>query len=262
MKTIKVLVTPEIAGYYLSKNTSNRHARQDTVTYLANLITRGEWKLTHQGICINKDGVLVDGQHRLLAVVKAGIPVEMLVTTDAPNDIFMAIDSGLKRSTTDNTGIIQREAMVSSLLITLSTGKKKNSPQEIINMHRKVAPFFSGLSKQTSVVFSSAGFLASAVILCASDNRQYVEKSFNQLVNSDTTSDSRMIQAALKYKLEGKFKSEINCYGGAGQKELFKIGMRVLCYKNRQLTRVKTNQSQDFQIDVACGIIKGLADSY
>lgn len=37
----------------------------------AEAMSRGEWMVTHQGIAFSSAGVLVDGQHRLAAVIEA-----------------------------------------------------------------------------------------------------------------------------------------------------------------------------------------------
>ena len=71
MKTEVVLVTPLLAKKWLERNTDNRDIRPSVVTGLAESITRGEWVLSHQGIAFAKSGRLLDGQHRLLAIVEA-----------------------------------------------------------------------------------------------------------------------------------------------------------------------------------------------
>lgn len=95
------LITPSVASEWLKQNTKNRPLRQGAVADLARAIERGEWQVTHQGIGFDEEGVLVDGQHRLAAIVKANIPVRMMVTWGVPPDAFTVMDTGRKRNMGD-----------------------------------------------------------------------------------------------------------------------------------------------------------------
>ncbi|MCX5377506.1 hypothetical protein [Streptomyces sp. NBC_00091] len=94
-------ITPQLALEWLKKNTNNRPLSRQTIVQMARAIERGEWQLTHQGIAFDEDDVLIDGQHRLEAVVKAGIPVEMMVTLGVPRASFTVMDTGRKRTGRD-----------------------------------------------------------------------------------------------------------------------------------------------------------------
>src|SRR5947208_14577232 len=62
---------------------------------------RGEWRVTHQGIAFDTEGALVDGQHRLAAVVEAEVPVELTVFTEVPDGAFDVLDTGKRRNAAD-----------------------------------------------------------------------------------------------------------------------------------------------------------------
>lgn len=94
-------VTPELAAEWLKSNTANRAVIIKQVEALAEAIKRGEWRVTHQGIAFAVDGSLLDGQHRLHAVVKAGVAVQMRVTRGLPLDTRDAIDTGTTRRAAD-----------------------------------------------------------------------------------------------------------------------------------------------------------------
>ncbi|MFG2452655.1 hypothetical protein ACGFSG_25040 [Streptomyces sp. NPDC048512] len=68
---------------------------------LADQIQRGEWQLTHQGIAFDEDDVLIDGQHRLAAIVRAGLTVPLTVTHGVPRAAFTVMDTGRKRTGRD-----------------------------------------------------------------------------------------------------------------------------------------------------------------
>lgn len=103
MKTQTTLITPAIALHILTRNHCNRAVRKSWVTQLAGRIKRGEWKLTHQGIALSKDNILLDGQHRLLAIVEANTSLSLMVTTDMDDDVFGTLDDGAKRNLADHT---------------------------------------------------------------------------------------------------------------------------------------------------------------
>lgn len=68
---------------------------------LSRPIADGRWKLTHQGIAIADDGFLLDGQHRVMEVAIKGLPIAIMVTRNATDDIFPFIDTGKRRSPGD-----------------------------------------------------------------------------------------------------------------------------------------------------------------
>jgi hypothetical protein len=79
------MITPETAKLYLENNQDNRPVRLAVVEKYAADILAGRWQLTHQGILLDARGYLIDGQHRLLAVLKANKPILVLVTRDSRN---------------------------------------------------------------------------------------------------------------------------------------------------------------------------------
>ncbi|MFI7104098.1 hypothetical protein ACIBK8_32720 [Streptomyces sp. NPDC050161] len=96
-----VNVTPEIAETFLSRASVNRRLDMGRVRSLTESILRGEWKLTHQGIAFDEAGVLLDGQHRLHAIIEANTPVTMFVFDGLSEDVFPVLDTGKRRSAAD-----------------------------------------------------------------------------------------------------------------------------------------------------------------
>jgi hypothetical protein len=101
IKTIWREITPELAKELLSRNSINRKLNDNLVNYYAIQMKKGQWKITGQGITIDRDGGLQDGQHRLAAIVKSGIPINFLMIYGLPVDSFVAYDRGKKRSISD-----------------------------------------------------------------------------------------------------------------------------------------------------------------
>ena len=91
-----MVVTPALAAEWLKSNSRNRKLDMTAVERLATAIRGGGWVSTHQGIAFGDDGVLYDGQHRLHAIVAAGIPVTIDVTRGLPRAALDVIDIGGK----------------------------------------------------------------------------------------------------------------------------------------------------------------------
>lgn len=97
-------ITPKIAGILLEDiNTGNRKLSEDQGYRYAAIILDGKWQMTHQGMAVDVEGVLQDGQHRLYGVQLAGdtdpdIKVPFPVFVGMPKDNFKAIDEGRVRS--------------------------------------------------------------------------------------------------------------------------------------------------------------------
>ena len=102
-------ITPEKAKSYLAHNKHNRNVSQSLVGRMATAIRQKQWVVTHQGIAFDADGNLIDGQHRLNAIILANKSVEMLVTRGIPpvyqNGVLIktmdVVDTGKKRTTAE-----------------------------------------------------------------------------------------------------------------------------------------------------------------
>lgn len=91
-------LTPELANEYLCKNLSNRKLSGPAVTRWANAMRAGEWKVNGESIKFNTDDELVDGQHRLKAVVVSGVTVDSVVIRGLEKTAFETLDSGKGRN--------------------------------------------------------------------------------------------------------------------------------------------------------------------
>ncbi|MBE0506761.1 MAG: hypothetical protein IBX50_08575 [Marinospirillum sp.] len=82
LKATSVMVTPAIASKWLSEcNTANRPVTAAHVERLKNEILKEKWSLNGASICFNNQNVIVDGQHRLHAIIAADATIPCLVIT-------------------------------------------------------------------------------------------------------------------------------------------------------------------------------------
>ena len=97
-------ITPDLANDWLdnrnlssSRPVNNRTMSKHIVRKYAEAMAEGRWMRTHQGIAFDSDGWLIDGQHRLAAIIEVGMPVEMMVVPNCAPETFAVLDTGFRR---------------------------------------------------------------------------------------------------------------------------------------------------------------------
>lgn len=110
---IKIMkVTPKMAAEFLKSVDieKQRKLSDRLVDTYAQTMRNGKWVLTHQGIAFDKNGNLCDGQHRMQGVVKSGVTIDVMVSTEVDevqNGVFTfdAIDRGAGRTIGDQLNV-------------------------------------------------------------------------------------------------------------------------------------------------------------
>ena len=90
-------ITPDMAAQMLERNTMNRNISQLNVTRYANDMASGAWEQNGETIKIAEDGTILDGQHRLWAIIESGVTVTMIVVYNVRKEAVGSIDSGVTR---------------------------------------------------------------------------------------------------------------------------------------------------------------------
>lgn len=94
-------ISPRKARSLLGRNDRNRNLRMERVRELSGAMQRGEWELNGETIKIAQDGALLDGQHRLQAVLHSGITIASVVVRGLPSVAQDTIDTGRRRRLSD-----------------------------------------------------------------------------------------------------------------------------------------------------------------
>lgn len=104
-KVREMEITPEIAGRWLDRNTHNRAVSDRHVEQLARDVRAGAWLLTGEAIKWKGDPddpssnpELLDGQHRLYAVLWAESSIRTLVITGLDRQTQDVMDTNMRRS--------------------------------------------------------------------------------------------------------------------------------------------------------------------
>jgi hypothetical protein len=97
----EIAVSPAVAGQWLARNSTNRHIRPTVVNRYARDMAEGYWEYNGETVKIAESGRVLDGQHRLAAVVESGVTIPMLVVTGLPEAAQETVDRGLPRNIAD-----------------------------------------------------------------------------------------------------------------------------------------------------------------
>jgi hypothetical protein len=87
------------AARYLLHNTGNRRISRAQVEAIARDLLQDRWMFNAQPICFAHGGRLLNGQHRLQAVILAGREIEVSVVRGLPEAAYATYDSQAKRRT-------------------------------------------------------------------------------------------------------------------------------------------------------------------
>jgi hypothetical protein len=105
-----ITITPADATSWLKGNNNNRPIRPRHVAFLAREMLEGNWQVNGQAIIIAEDEQVLDGQHRLLAIIDSGKTIQSLVVYGITEDAFKTIDTGAVRSSSDALHMHFKEA--------------------------------------------------------------------------------------------------------------------------------------------------------
>jgi hypothetical protein len=172
-------ISPVKAAEMLAANTSNRPLSKSAVRGFAEAMVRGDWLVTHQGIAFDTDGVLVDGQHRLAAIIEADLPVELTVFTDVEPNTFDVLDTGKKRNAADVLAIEGEKSTATLAAMVRTVWQFENRPEatwsgggaavtnhqivQTLEAHPKIRDFVAvgeRIATETGMIKSAAGAAA------------------------------------------------------------------------------------------------------
>lgn len=99
-------IHPDLASEWLGGNIRNRPISQRVVNQYAADMRQGRWRDNHVAIAFDRQGTLIDGQHRLWAVIESGCTVRMLVVTGLEPGTIEIIGEQYARSAADQHNIV------------------------------------------------------------------------------------------------------------------------------------------------------------
>jgi hypothetical protein len=184
-------ITPDRANEILARhNYNNRKIRQKTFQKYTRIMEEGGWVLTPEPIVISKTGRLLNGQHRLKAVVRSNTPVDFMVIDNVDDKVFSALDRGAVRSTADalvlDKKLVETAGVISKAVhgIHMHDGAIGKIASDISDAHTSLLANCGTATK----IFSSAPFRAAACIrVIEGRHPRYAKETYKSLVNGDVS---------------------------------------------------------------------------
>lgn len=209
-----VKITPGVAKELLEMNTDNRPVKNRHVRDLTDLMKKGEWRFTGDTLRFSKTGRLLDGQHRLMAIVASNTSQVYNIQTGLEDDVFDVIDTGKNRHASDvlaiqgykNPGLLQ--AAIKLVIAYDNQQLHKTKSLESIHrptnhevgtwLHKKDEPLMLECVERGSQLYNKTRFLAPGTyagflyILCRKNKEMAIE-FFDKFVTGEhitSTKDS------------------------------------------------------------------------
>jgi len=279
MKTEVKLITPELAKEMLNKNGINRPLRDCIVNEYARLMKANLWQeKTGETIKISSDGILLDGQHRLRAIIKANIDLPFLIAKDCDKEIFKVIDTGLRRSASDVLSIIgvDNSGKISAGIRKYLTLKAKNfgsvgglgkstqsfgsqhkglptSNYEILSIYSNKPKYWDGACNNAKKWYRSSNLLSCSdymgyFVFLSEINSDQAFEFFDKLSSGDNLSSKNSIKLLREKFIFFRLSSKLNLSGLAKSAYIFKAWNQFR--KGNELKSLRWNNDDLFPMPI------------
>jgi len=203
--TERVMVTPAMAEVFLTFNANNRPVRSQSVLRLADDLRNHRWKYNGETVKVDNQGQLIDGQHRMHAILHSGIAADMLMVWGVERAARMTMDTGSVRTVGDfiimrgeATGVAAGvAASVVNRLIKWERGNaasinSANTPTKVeqtdyyYKHQREINEAVQATSTRMLAFLGGPGQRAFMFAACARANRQKARDFFDLLTGTST----------------------------------------------------------------------------
>lgn len=127
------LVNPDFAEELLRYNCINRQLREGVADRYSTEMANKAWKVNGEAIQFDPEGMLLNGQHRLRAIIKSGVAVPLLFIYNVPRTNLGTFDQNVPRSAGDVYDLEERAACLEALGH-IPEGMRKYGPRMIPNV--------------------------------------------------------------------------------------------------------------------------------
>lgn len=167
-------IDPLTAQSYLARNISNRNKSEMIVETYARIMKAGKWTISNDAITFDVNNVLLNGQHRLYAIVKSGTTQQFLVARGYPSESADNMDEPKVRSASDKMKFknVNDSVNVSSIVrryLYLSNHRSvgqnhgpsmKFTAIEIMDEYLQGVEFWQDISKKSRKLYETGRFLS------------------------------------------------------------------------------------------------------
>ncbi len=232
-------ITPEIAKEILASNTGNRRIRSTVVSRYADEMAAGTWSLTHQGIAIDRHGNLLDGQHRLSAIVKSGIPCNMMVTSGLDAEVFSSIDRLTPRSDADALRMDRKVVDNFRMIAEMHYRKSKPSIDEVQSVVSVFLPTLNALNltSTNAKVFSTVPVRVAAILAAA--ERPYNAKKISHVYHNMVLGSISDLPISAQSIVREVFNGSVHATRSSARVEVMRKFFTVFCFDNENLAVIR-----------------------
>ena len=237
-----ITVTPAHAEKWLEMNTGNRRIRPSHVRHLAKQMEMGRWMLSPEPIVFTPNRLL-DGQHRLSAVLMSGCTIEASVALVQNEDVFRVLDQGVNRNNSDLMGIPSTVLQPLQWLLKHSVNGLRKGKIVIDDIERiKNENIFTLSYRANDIIkpkdrrFKSAPFRAAYIMavdlkMC---DLETADRVYTDLSHMNMTEWSRMMQNIFHRFETTKVHGTVNNL----RNEFFMAGMYLFSEANSKKTKI------------------------
>lgn len=213
-RTEEVVLTPAMAQEFLKVNVINRPLTRSIVDSWRAIYERGEYVKTHQGMAFSDTKLMLDGQHRCVAMAEMpeGFSVRMNVTFDLPEAAFSAMDVGRKRTASEVLRESQRLVECARFLARLYLGRSNLvTPAYLVQFvdvirgtHDRLVAFCPASTK----MWTSGPVRAAAVMsVLAGQDEDFIHIVYRSLATSDFDAMTQSAQTLYKAHVSGSLRA-------------------------------------------------------
>jgi hypothetical protein len=250
-----VEIPPDLAKSIMAHNNiSNRNISLKNVAHLAAQIRNGSWYENPQPVVFSVCGRLLNGQHRLQAIVQADMPAKMAIVLDADPATYEVMDTGNKRSLADVSGIHRETAACIRLLVEIGESKR-TSVAEAKQYARQIqyAERDGGiLCIQNSRVSCPVRAAYVASWLTNHHNRDYCQNSLRFLLSNEGTAPPIHLTFFRSLDRERKAYNR----GNKGRRDFFNAALNLFDPACSQFRRLRSYDLQSV-LNPVMDILKG-----
>ena len=238
-------IGPGEARALLAANYKNRTIRPDVVHRYAKQMQEGEWLVAHQGIAFSKSGRGLDLQHRLLAVIKSGCTIQIMVSEGLDDRVFEVIDKHAKRSTSDSIEEGSQHVSIAKFFLRVHESNTRfqtdSDVKNLVDLFREeMDALFSERIKHVKIVTSTP--VKAALVLQTALMPQYGLIMLQKL--RDLSNHNTKDYTPLMYAFESAvFARRLNATSPEGRIELFAKAGKVFNPKYDPSTKIVSDES-------------------
>lgn len=200
---------------------------------------RGEYVASHQGIAIDAQGYVIDGEHRLTALAEMpdGFYIDIWVARDVPAEAQKVMDIGFKRSQAVVLNEDRRVVEAARFLAVLFAGRANMvTPQYLIPFVDRIREAHADLTDfcpSACKMWSSAPVRAAAVITDMSGgDMDHVKLVYRAMITKDFNTMPPIAQAVFRAHINGT----VRAHRGT---DTFVRALRIFNPKNARHSKVQ-----------------------